>query len=347
MEGVIPGAAAETRVAAVEDETHVGEVRRLAGGMARSCGFDEEDEGRVAVVVTELGTNLVKHARGGMVMLRALRDGRWAGLEILALDRGPGIADIATSLHDGFSTASTAGNGLGAVRRMAGEFDIHSRPPSGTAVLARMWPRARVAPGMPAALAVGAVCVPHPGESVSGDDWDLRATARGCQVMVADGLGHGPLAREAALSALSVFRTASPDTKPSAVVEDCHAALRATRGAAIALADVDAAAGSLRYAGVGNIATALFDGHGRSIQSAVSMNGTVGLGSVRAREFTYPWPADGILVMASDGISTRWSLAEHPGLAARDPAIIAAVLFRDHARGRDDATVVVVKGRRP
>lgn len=347
MEAVTPGVAAETRVAAVEDETRVGEVRRHAGGLARSCGLDEEDEGRVALVVTELGTNLVKHARGGMILLRALRDGRRAGLEILALDRGPGIADIAAALRDGFSTASTPGNGLGAVRRLAEEFDIYSRAPSGTVVLARMWPRKRAAEAAPSdALAVGAVCIPHPGETVSGDDWDARITPRGCRVMVADGLGHGPLAREAALSALSVFRTASPGAEPAAVVEDCHAALRATRGAAIALADLDGGGGSVRYSGVGNIATSLFDGSGGALQHAVSMNGTAGLGTVRARGFTYPWPADGILVMASDGIATRWSLEEHRGLAARDPSIIAAVLFRDHARGRDDATVVVVKGRR-
>ena len=342
MEAVTFDVAAETRIATVEDSSHVGEVRRLASGMARLSGFDEEDEGRVAVVVSELATNLVKHATGGVLLLRSLGG---EGLEILSLDRGPGIADLAASLNDGFSTAATAGNGLGAVRRMAGEFDIYSHAPSGTAVLARMRPRSASARAA-AALAVGAVCIPHPGESVSGDDWDVRATARGCQVMVADGLGHGPLAREAASSALSVFRTAARDAPPTRVVDDCHAALRATRGAALAVADIDVAGRSLRYAGVGNIAASLFDGSGRGVQHAVSQNGTAGLGTVRSREFTYSWAPDSILVMASDGIQTRWSLSEHRGLASRDPSIIAAVLFRDHTRGRDDATVVVVKGRR-
>jgi anti-sigma regulatory factor (Ser/Thr protein kinase) len=344
MEAVTLGTAAETRVVLVEETSQVAEARRLAASMARLAGFDEHGEGRVAVVVTELGTNLVKHARGGMLLLRALREAGGDGVEILAVDRGPGIADVAASLNDGFSTSSTAGNGLGAVRRMAGEFDIYSRVPSGTVILARLWPRATPAHA-PEALAVGAVCVPHPGESVSGDDWDVRVTARGCRVMVADGLGHGPLAREAALTALSAFRTADVDASPASLVEECHAALRATRGAAIALADVDRA-GTVRYAGIGNIATTIFDGDGGAAQRAVSLNGTVGLGSVRSREFTYRWPSSGLLVMTSDGLQTRWSLDDHRGLAARDPSVIAAVLFRDHTRGRDDATVVAVKARR-
>jgi hypothetical protein len=262
-----------------------------------------------------------------------------AGVEVLAVDRGPGIADVDRALGDGFSTARTAGTGLGAVRRMAGEFDLYSRRPGGTVVLARMWP----APPARGAVSVSGVCVPHPGEEVAGDDWGALDLAAGCRIMVADGLGHGPLAREAAQTALSAFRTAAASEAPARVLEECHAGLRATRGAAVALADVDAGAGVVRYAGVGNVTGAMFDGGAAT--HLVSMNGTAGLGAVRAREFSYRWTRSSVLVMASDGLQTRWSLAEHPGLAARDPAVIAAVLHRDHARGRDDATVVVAKER--
>jgi hypothetical protein len=140
-----------------------------------------------------------------------------------------------------------------------------------------------------------------------------------------------------------VFRTASADAEPARVIEDCHVALRATRGAALALADVDVAGASVRYAGVGNIASAIFGGG--AAQHLVSHNGTVGLGRVKAREFAYRWPPGAILVMASDGLQTRWTLEDHPGLSARSPSVIAAVLFRDHPRGHDDATVVVMKAR--
>ena len=336
MEVVIPLAApAETRAVAVEDATQAGTARRVAGSLARQSGFGEELDGRLAIVVTELATNLVKHGGGGSILLRALAD----GVEVIAVDKGPGIPDVEAALGDGFSTASTAGNGLGAVRRLSTEFDVYSRRPGGTVVLARLW---SAAPAK-TAMRVAAVCVPIPGEQVSGDDWGLQDRAAGCRIMVADGLGHGPLAREAAQTAVSAFRTAPQAEPPARVLDDCHAGLRATRGAALALADVDTAAGTIRYAGVGNIAGSVYDGAG--VTHLVSLNGTAGLGVVRAREFSYKWTRGSVLVMASDGLQTRWSLGDHPGLAARDPAVIAAVLHRDHTRGRDDATVVVAKER--
>jgi anti-sigma regulatory factor (Ser/Thr protein kinase) len=337
MEVVIPQAASvETRAVAVDDATHSGAARRLASSLARDAGFDEQLEGRLAVVVTELATNIAKHAGRGSLLMSSLPG---AGVEVLAVDHGPGIADVALALGDGYSTASTSGTGLGAVRRMSSEFDVYSRRPGGTVVLARLW--AAAPPAGP--LRVAGVCIPHPGEQVSGDDWGARPLASGCRIMVADGLGHGPLAREAAQTALSAFRTAPDSEPPARVLEECHAGLRATRGAAVALAEIDAAAGSIRYAGIGNIASAVFDG--ASATHLVSLNGTAGLGTARTREFSYRWTRTSVLVMASDGLQTRWGLGDHPGLGARDPAVIAAVLHRDHARGRDDATVVVARER--
>ena len=226
------------------------------------------------------------------------------------MDRGPGIPDVAAALNDGYSTSQTSGTGLGAVRRMAGAFDLYSRAPGGTVVMARLWAGAPA----PAGMALGAVCIAHPGEEVSGDDWGVRELAGGCSLMVADGLGHGPLAREAAQTALSAFRTASLADAPARTIEDCHTALRATRGAAVALARIDGGAGQLRYAGVGNIAAAVFDG--AEVQRLVSLNGTAGLGVMRAREFTYRWTKGSLLVMTSDGLNTRWSLGDYPGLAS-------------------------------
>jgi anti-sigma regulatory factor (Ser/Thr protein kinase) len=323
----------------LEDATGVGQARRLAAALAGPLGFDEEGQGRLALVVTELATNLLKHAGRGTILLRVVGG---TTLEVVAVDGGPGIADIDSALRDGVSTAGTAGNGLGAVRRIASEFDVDSRRPGGTVVLARL--AAGAAPRESRRLALGAVCVPHPAEEVAGDDWDALDTAEGCRVMVADGLGHGPLAREAAQSAMTVFRTSA--ARPVAhVIEACHEALRATRGAAVAIAEIDAAKGAVRFAGIGNVTGAVYDGS--KAVHLVSMNGTAGLGTVRAREFTYAWPPRGILVMASDGINTRWTLGDYPGLGARDPSVIAAVLLREHTRGRDDATVVVVKGMAP
>src|SRR5207249_956162 len=116
-----------------------GEARRAAMRLPSGAGLDEEVVGKVAIAVTEAASNVVKHGRGGDVILRTLRDGEAHGLEMLALDRGSGMANVGECFRDGYSTAGTAGTGLGAIRRLSSEFDVHTIPGVGTAVLARFW----------------------------------------------------------------------------------------------------------------------------------------------------------------------------------------------------------------
>jgi hypothetical protein len=111
-----------------------------------------------------------------------------------------------------------------------------------------------------------------------------------------------------------------------------------------AVAEIDATADTIRFAGVGNISGVLWSAV--RPQNMVSMNGSLGHGTVRVREFSYAWPPDALLILHSDGLGTRWSLDQYPGLTAKHPAIVAGVLYRDFTRGRDDVTVLVVR-RRP
>src|SRR5258705_5863131 len=183
----------------VVDESQVGEARRAMAALAQGAGLDSTAAGIAALVTTEAATNLVKHAGGGEILLRAVDD----GVEVIALDRGPGMADVSASLRDGHSTAGTQGNGLGAIRRMATTFDIYSGAGQGTAVLARIRPRP--APRTEARLEVGAVSLPKSGETVNGDAWLAGSTARGARILVVDGLGHGPMANDAAQAAVDAF----------------------------------------------------------------------------------------------------------------------------------------------
>ncbi len=89
----------------IDDRTQVGEARRAAVQMAEAVGLGETQAGKAALAVTEAATNIVKHAGSGKILLAPLVRGSAAGLEILALDRGPGISNVAESLRDGFSTA--------------------------------------------------------------------------------------------------------------------------------------------------------------------------------------------------------------------------------------------------
>ena len=78
-------------------------------------------------------------------------------------------------------------------------------------------------------------------------------------------------------------------------------------------------------------------------RSTVSHHGTAGHDARRIQEFTYPWEADALLVLHSDGLVSRWTLERYPGLVSRHPTLTAAVLYRDFRRGRDDTSVVVLR----
>jgi anti-sigma regulatory factor (Ser/Thr protein kinase) len=325
----------DTTVLTVAEASQVGEARRQAAAAARDLGFDETAAGRVSLVATEAASNVVRHGGGGQILWRPLLQAGSAGLELLALDRGRGIPDLEQAWRDGHSTGGTPGTGLGAIRRLSSTCDVYTRVGGGTALLARLWA------GRPPSVDPpwGAVCIPKPGEDESGDAYLLESFGERVRVAVVDGLGHGPLAREAALHVLEALRGRAGS--PGAAVEDAHRAARVTRGAALAVAEVDPAAGEVRYAGMGNIAGVLASAEGT--RSMVSMNGTVGQGLVRAREFTYDLGSRTLIIMTSDGLASRWSLDPYPGLLERHPALVAGVLYRDHARGRDDATVVVLR----
>jgi anti-sigma regulatory factor (Ser/Thr protein kinase) len=325
----------------IVDTSQVGQARRAAANLSATLSFDETQAGRAAIVMTEVATNLIKHGGGGDVIARKVGSGTSAGLQILALDRGPGIENIGESLRDGYSTAGSQGTGLGAVRRLSSLFDIYSQPGAGTAVLSEVWAGPPVTEG----LDVGAVSVPKRGEAACGDGWAIAHDRRSSTILVVDGLGHGVLAADAAAEAIRAFGGAAGE-EPRAIVQTIHAALRATRGAAVAVARLDRVAKAVRFVGVGNIAGVVMSERSPA-RHMVSHNGIAGHEARRIDEFTYPWPPDGLLVMHSDGLTQKWDLDRYPGLRRRHPALIAGVLYRDFHRGHDDATVVVARASAP
>jgi anti-sigma regulatory factor (Ser/Thr protein kinase) len=325
-------------VVAVAEPSQVAEARRSASALATAAGFEAADAGKVALAATEAATNLAKFAQHGELLFNLIEGAAGKGLEMLSVDKGPGIADLDACLRDGHSSSGGPGTGLGALRRLASAFDIYSAVGTGTGVLCRFWPRRTLGtPPMP--LQIGAVAVPRRGESVSGDAWAVRLDLDGPSMAVVDGLGHGPLAAEAALKAIAAFRQ-EPGTPPQ-MIQRAHGPLRSTRGAAMAVAQVDICRSRVLYAGIGNV-TGLISSHGAS-RYMVSYAGIVGHEMRRIQEFTYHLPADSILVMYSDGLTSRWSMESHPGLQAHDLSLIAGMLYRLYTRDRDDATVLVAR----
>jgi anti-sigma regulatory factor (Ser/Thr protein kinase) len=324
-----------TTAVTIDNPSQVAQARRAGAALARAVGLDEERAGRLALVVTESGTNLLRHAGGGQILLRAVDGHRAPAIEVLALDRGPGMANAGRCMEDGYSTAGGAGTGLGAMRRLSILFDLYSRQGHGTAILCRV---GGAAPGP--GLVVEGVSVAAPGEEVCGDAWAEDRRADGTTILVVDGLGHGPAAAEASAAAVEAFRRARGQ-EPARRLQAIHDAMRSTRGGAAGVADVALNDRLVRFAGVGNIGAAVLTGD--AARFLMSHNGTLGHTVRKIHEVSLPWPPRGLLVMYSDGLATPRELGGYAGLTERHPSLIAGVLWRDLVRGRDDSTIVVAK----
>ena len=324
--------------------THASDVaaaRRAGQKLADSLGFDDVKAGRLAIVITEAATNILKHAGEGTVTIMRTQSGvEMPGVDVVAVDRGPGIGDLEFSLRDGVSTAGTAGTGLGALRRQADEFDVWTRHGRGAAFFMRVW--RGPAPPEPCGMEVGALCTPLAGEEACGDGWAVACQPDGATLLGVDGLGHGPEAAKAAAGAIQALEK-RPAAAPGEVLHAAHDLLRITRGAALSVARIDYGADDVRFAGIGNVNAIVHDGTAR--RALVSHNGIVGHNMRKVQEFTAPFPPGALCVLTSDGIQTQWDLGDYPGLHARAPALVAAVLMRDFIRRRDDAMVLVARRR--
>jgi anti-sigma regulatory factor (Ser/Thr protein kinase) len=323
-----------TLVLPVEDSSQIGHARRVALKEATRAGFDETDAARVALIATELATNVLKHARTGEIHVAVVPGVGTRGVEVIAVDRGPGF-NLADGLTDGYSTGGTRGEGLGAVKRAADVLDVYADH-RGSVLLTRTYPK-----GFGRAdVRFGASYHPLHTEAVSGDGWAMSLGDDAYAVMVIDGLGHGPLAHAAARSGTEAW-LAEPGAEPSDALAAMDAAMRGTRGGAAATARYDRKADTLRYAGIGNIAGILLDLE--TSRGLASHPGIVGMQARRSRPFEFS-PAHGrLLILHSDGLQSRWNLRDYPGLATRHPAVVTALLHRDFSRGRDDTAVFAIR----
>jgi anti-sigma regulatory factor (Ser/Thr protein kinase) len=323
----------------IRADEDIGAARRAVARMA--ARLPDSRAGEAELAATELASNLLRHtAAGGYLLCR----GAGGGIELLAVDSGPGIPSERMPTTRPQAAAPPRGGGLGvglpAVRRLSAVFDCYSGP-TGTVILARLH---GAAPCRNASFGWGGVNVPLGGAGESGDGWAVAADGH-LMALIVDGLGHGPEAAVAAQAAISAFGP-RPEDGLERLLQRAHEAMRGTRGGVLAICAIDPAAGELTYAGVGNITGRLLRGH--ESQGLVSHDGTIGtqLALPRARSGAYRWNRDATVILASDGIGRHWDISAYPGLLSHDPAVVAAVLHRDHARGTDDATVVVVRDAR-
>lgn len=325
----------------ITDPTQVAWARRAASEMAMELGFDEHDAGRAALLASEAASNIVKHAGCGELLLSPSFEG--PELIMTALDKGPGF-HAQRALQDGYSTAGTLGGGLGAMRRMSSSFDLYTQPGQGS-IVRLVLRRSGDKPPAPGPFEVGAVALPYPGETVCGDAWAMHHDGSSALLIVADGLGHGMQARRASALAIAAEQALNGSSlrSPHDVLANAHQALRSTRGAAVAAAVIDTQAPCLHYAGIGNISGVVVTPQGQ--KHLMSMAGIVGHNMRKIQPLEHPWTPRTVLVMHSDGLTTHWQARNDPELFSQHPGIIAAALYRDHQRQRDDVTVLVARQR--
>lgn len=339
----------------VTDSTRVRDVRVAVQEACAQARLDPRRTDVAALVGTELATNLVKHADGGRIVIELVEsptlaaEPRRSSVQVLSLDHGPGIADVAAALSDGYSTVGASlGAGLGTCRRISNDFDLHSVRGRGTVAVARIdhepAPRSSVRRQPPEGPRAGGVNLPLARDEYSGDAWGWVRADSLVTLMLADGLGHGAKAALASDTAVEELRRAA-HLPPTDILRRLHTALRPTRGAAVAVAQLDVPAQQLRFAGVGNIGARLHTAGGwRSLLSRPGIVGAHFPATVHVTQL--PWPTDALLVLHSDGLPSRWTPPHEPDLLTHTPAVVAAAVLRDASSAarplRDDTSVAVL-----
>ncbi|GAB3112848.1 SpoIIE family protein phosphatase [Streptomyces calidiresistens] len=321
----------------IDHESAVQHAGSVARSTAFSLGWSDSLAERAAVVAGELAGNLAKHASQGVIYLQPLPPGD--AMEIIAVDRGPGMLDLALCLTDGYSTAGTLGGGLGAVRRIAQEFTIRTERGTGTVASARL-----AVPGRPAGdPGLGAVCLPVEGERVGGDAWRIDETDGVRTVVLVDALGHGETAAEVARAAVRVHRR-DPSRPLPEVLTALNKGLRHTRGAAVAVLRTER--GRTEWCGVGNIRCRVVSPDGTIASVASGPPGVVGWNMPRPMVRRVESPPGSTIVLHSDGIDDRWIRSPSPFLLRLPPPLLAAALTHAHRIARDDSTVLTIGTRR-
>lgn len=315
-------------------------ARDLAKNFSSGLGFSPAECEEIALVVCELASNLIKHARGGRISLNSIEAERGVGIQIESEDNGPGICDVERALTDGYSTTDSLGTGLGTVNRLMDELEFRAHPHrEGLHVICQRWRRPSINRFKVRELEFGAATrsyrmLPENGDAIILRQWDGHALTG-----VIDGLGHGPFAKKAAQAARQYIEQHF-DQPLMSLFRGVDRTCRATRGVVMALARFDLDQQKLAIASVGNVEVRLM---GSNRSSVIVRRGILGLNAPAPVIAEHPWTSSSILVVHSDGLQAHWQWEGFRDLMREDPGVIALQILRKLGRMDDDATVVVAK----
>lgn len=327
----------------VEDRSYLSYIKREIHNVVLQAGFPSMRAGEIDIIVSELCSNLVKHAKSGEILYRVADEGTNLAFEIFCIDNGPGIIDLVKMMKDGASTSKTLGQGLGAIGRLSDFFQVYTQDKWGTVMYSKSLRESITQSSTRPKKGLNAKCVSvcMPGEKVCGDGWHIKKKDGDTYVFTGDGLGHGEHAHEAVQKAIEAF-VECQETDPVEILRFMHQKVKKTRGLVGTVAILNSTSKEWRICGIGNITTRLYDGI--LSKNCMSHNGIIGL-NVPGTLTYYTIDAELYpnIIMYSDGLRNRFDMLKYPLLLKYDPSVIAACLFKDNARKTDDMTVLVGK----
>lgn len=308
---------------------------------ANELGFGPKKKGELDLILAELVSNLVKYGTDGELLVRPMLDSGQVGIEIISVDSGPGMANPEYMLEDGVSMGGSLGQGLGAIRRLSDEFQLYSQPGKGTVVLVRIYQRHRKKTLLNDLADVRWISVAKPGETVCGDACYCKLTTSSLKLFLGDGLGHGALAKIAVDRALEQLKQ-SAENSPAKLLTAVHQGATGTRGLVGTCAIFDFVSRKWTLCGVGNITTRLSGSMG--VKGYIAHNGILGyILPQLLQDQEMPYERGQWLIMASDGLHSRWNPARYPGIGTYDPSVLAAVIYKEYAHRTDDMSILVSK----
>lgn len=331
------------------------DARRRAKVMALTLGFDTISSEEIAITVSELTSNLLKHAQGGTLILTSFTEGAASGLIFETFDHGQGIRDIERAFTDGFSTKGSLGYGLGTINRLMDQVTIESEPGKGTHVRCVRYLRldadSCALPLPRYVLDIGVASRAFPGYTDNGDAFVTKQWHGGSLVGVIDGVGHGQsaeLASRAARQYVEKHHTLPLQTLFTGTHRACHS----TRGVVMALARLAPIPHiaphdpvmTLSFASIGNIETRLVGGAEHA--NLLVKRGIIGMANAMPKVLVceHYWYVDQIMILHSDGIHANWHWNSLPCSQTTSAETLAHHLLANYARENDDATVAVIKG---
>lgn len=306
--------------------------------MVAEAGFSKKKTGEIDIIVAEITSNLLKHAGGGELLARVVSDEGSTALELISIDSGKGMSDVVKMEADGYSTTNTLGHGLGSIRRLSDVLQIYSLKDWGTILLCRIY-KEQAGQQKKSRAELRSLVVAKPGEEVCGDGFCYKVNKEQLQILLGDGLGHGPEAHKAVETAIKNFKE-TKETSPMEMLKGMHIAVKRTRGLVATIAAYNFAKRQWTICGIGNIATRT-QAAGLMLKNHMAYNGIIGLNIPNTmKEQIIENERGQVIILCSDGIRTRFDLQRYPGIFRYDLSVLAAAIFKDYGRETDDMSIV-------